>query len=219
LVAGSNPAIPTIKTGILMPMPEQPQNVEQFPLDPRVAILQSEDATPEAKEQAFGEIYEEYASYFGAYFKKATHSSDRVVEEIVQEVFLRIWRALPNYTPTGAPIEVWFKKIIHNLTLDYKRMASGKPEVLFDPEAPFKTENQNYIGISQHRLPEEVVIVKDTLDRLKEVNNYEILMQRIMGLTPSEISEKHDITLLAVHGRIHKARLAAQSVIKDQMAA
>jgi RNA polymerase sigma factor (sigma-70 family) len=199
-----------------MPMPEQPQNDEQFPLDSRVAIMQSEDTTPEDKEQAFRSIYEELQLDMLRYAKSMTRSDEHSAD-IVQEAFLKIWRNIGTYKATTMPLKAWVVRIVRNQTIDFHR--SSYRRIVSAPKENIMYDGPDTLIATDPLSTEEIVEVKDTLDSLKKINNYRMLMQNLMGVSITELSENSGITESGVHGRLHRARRAAQSTITDRMAA
>ena len=66
----------------------------------------------------FGQYYEQFQPNIYKYFYHHTgniwHS-----EDLTQEVFLKGFKAIDRYKPTGIPILAWFQVIAHNLLVDY----------------------------------------------------------------------------------------------------
>lgn len=68
-----------------------------------------------------------YEQYKGILFKiclRYSHSREEA-EDLLQEGFVRIFRALPNWQPSGS-IEGWMKKIVVNVALEQHRRSVGK---------------------------------------------------------------------------------------------
>jgi RNA polymerase sigma-70 factor (ECF subfamily) len=88
-----------------------------------MALAQNGDAG------AFGELYERYAQ--SIYRFLSAHLDDRLeAEDLTEEVFLRVWRTLPNYNEQGVPLLAYFFKIARNALIDfYRRAARSGPHM------------------------------------------------------------------------------------------
>lgn len=75
-------------------------------------------------EQAFGEIYDAYAQRIFAYIMvKVRHPQQ--AEDILQEVFLKAWRALGGFE--GARLAPWLYRIATNAVTDHFRKLKSRP--------------------------------------------------------------------------------------------
>jgi RNA polymerase sigma factor (sigma-70 family) len=203
-----------------MPMPEQPQNDEQFPLDSRVAIMQAEDATPEAKEQAFRSVCEEHYQDMLRYAAFLTKSNDNS-EDIVQEAFAKVWSKIEQYESGKVPFKAWLVRVVHNQAIDFKRKAYIRNESSFDLGRGYIALEKEVLHLEEPN-PIDIdgnLMFQDTLRVLQQIGNYKILMQSAMGLSTDEISEIHGITKSGAFARIHKARRTARLIIEEQRAA
>jgi RNA polymerase sigma-70 factor (ECF subfamily) len=52
-----------------------------------------------------------------------------LAEEVVQETFVRAWRACSSFDPDGSPMLVWLKVILRNLALDRMRARGRRPSL------------------------------------------------------------------------------------------
>jgi RNA polymerase sigma-70 factor (ECF subfamily) len=82
-----------------------------------MALAQDGDA------EAFGELYERYSPTVHRFLY--AHLNDRLdAEDLTEEVFLRVWRTLPNYNEQGVPLLAYFFKIARNALIDFYRRAA-----------------------------------------------------------------------------------------------
>src|SRR5947208_14266069 len=56
-------------------------------------------------------------------------------EELVQEVFTRVWRHAQSYDPDKASFRTWLYGIARNAIIDLKRRQSVRPAPAMHPEA------------------------------------------------------------------------------------
>src|SRR5713101_9491808 len=82
--------------------------------------------------EALGLLYNRYARLI---FHLATRTLDRpTAEEIVQEVFLAVWRQAVTFDPDRGPFRPWVLQIAHFRILNELRRRSRQPQVEPDPE-------------------------------------------------------------------------------------
>ena len=74
---------------------------------------------------AFAELYDKCSRAVFSYAVSVLHAPDKA-DDVVQEAFLKIWRAAPSYTPCGKPM-AWVMRITRNLCLDELRRVPAEP--------------------------------------------------------------------------------------------
>src|SRR5579864_7477659 len=83
-------------------------------------------------EEALGPLYSRYAARL---FSLAGQSLDRATaEEIVQEVFLQVWRKSATFAPDRGTFRAWVFQIAHYRILNELRRRSRLPQLEEDPE-------------------------------------------------------------------------------------
>lgn len=84
------------------------------------------------RQEALGPLYSRYASRI---FRLAAQTLDHAsAEEIVQEVFLAIWRKADTFQPERGAFRSWLFQIAHFRILNELRRQSRRPEVEPDPD-------------------------------------------------------------------------------------
>ena len=76
--------------------------------------------------QAFGQLYEIYAERIFRYLSFRTGSME-VAEDLLCEVFLKAWDALPRFGLTNKDhhFKAWLYKIAHNALIDHYRTSQN----------------------------------------------------------------------------------------------
>src|SRR5512143_3720480 len=70
--------------------------------------------------EAYGILYEQYAEVIFRYVY--SHLEGRLdAEDLTEEMFLRAWRALPQYDERGLPFSAFLFRIARNSLIDYYR--------------------------------------------------------------------------------------------------
>ena len=133
-----------------------------------------------------------------------------LAEDLVQETYVR---ALEHGPPsTGAPIEAWLRRVLHNLAVDRARHSSH--EVLVD-EVEERWRDDAYTVdtaavVERAELREEL---EDALVRLPFAYRSTVLLHDVAGLTVKEIAEMSEIDLPAAKQRLRRGRMALVSAL------
>lgn len=86
----------------------------------------------EGRQDALGPLYSRYARMI---FNMAAHSLDRsAAEDVVQDVFLTIWRKAGVFTPDRGAFRPWALQIAHYRILNELRRKSRQPQLDPDPD-------------------------------------------------------------------------------------
>jgi RNA polymerase sigma-70 factor (ECF subfamily) len=117
-------------------------------------------------------------------------------EELVQDVFTRVWRHAGSYDPDRASFRTWLYGIARNAIIDLKRRQSVRPALA----AHAIDEEQSAVDDSFERalLRWEV---GSALERLTPEHRQVIRLAHFQGLTLREISELTGIPLGTVKSR------------------
>jgi len=84
------------------------------------------------RQEALGPLYSRYARVV---FAVASHSLDRAAaEEVVQDVFLTVWRKASVFDPRRGAFRPWLLQIAHYRVLNELRGRSRRPQAVNDPD-------------------------------------------------------------------------------------
>jgi RNA polymerase sigma-70 factor, ECF subfamily len=102
---------------------------------PSSPVLSDEDLVRQlaaGQHEAFGRLYRRYASRL---FRVAARSLDRgTAEEIVQDVFMVVWRSAAVFTPERGTFRGWIQQIAHFRVLNELRRRRHRPQPQPDPD-------------------------------------------------------------------------------------
>ncbi len=135
----------------------------------------------------------------------------QLVEDITQEVFLRIYRNAKNYQPT-AKFTTWLYRIVANLcfnTTRKKKLATvsidafGKDDTRpgFDPPGP--SDNAPDHAITGRELKAEI---ETAIDQLPQNQQTAILLNKYENLSYEQIGDILKISTMAVKSLLSRAR-------------
>jgi RNA polymerase sigma-70 factor (ECF subfamily) len=137
-----------------------------------------------------------------AYARRMLTDADRA-DDIVQEVFLRLWLNADRYDPTAARLTTWLHNIAHNLCIDsYRKLARINEAGDFDLEsAPEHTEPEDRQLAAQRARQ-----VRDALAALPERQRSALLLCHYQGLSNREAAAILALSVEALESLLARAR-------------
>jgi RNA polymerase sigma-70 factor (ECF subfamily) len=118
-------------------------------------------------------------------------------EDLVQEVFTRVWRKAETYDAGRASFRTWLYGIARNAIIDQKRRAAVRPAL---PAHEVDTDEQGGVDASlEHALLRWQVAA--ALERLTPEHRQVIRLAHFQGLTLREIAERTGLPLGTVKSR------------------
>ncbi len=161
--------------------------------------------------KAFGLLVEKYHRKLGRLLSRMLRDQAEV-EDIVQESFIKAYRALHNFRGDSA-FYTWLYRIGVNTAKNYLVSLKRKPQVLQDVEIE---DVENFEGGSEMRsmeTPETALMAKeigqtvnDTVAGLPEELRTAITLRELEGLSYEEIADIMQCPIGTVRSRIFRAR-------------
>lgn len=106
-----------------------PKGADEAPAKPDETLMEE---VASGRAESVGPLYERYAP---AIFGMATRALGRpAAEEIVQEVFLEVWRHAAKFDAKRGPFRPWLFQIAHYRIANELRRRSRRPHIEPDPE-------------------------------------------------------------------------------------
>lgn len=170
---------------------------------------------------AFDELITRYQRYvFNLIYQHLGNSAD--IEDIAQEVFIRIFRFIKKYRGE-ASFESWVYKIVLNYCRSYARRRSMLNRIFFVPvERDEDEKSVDIIGdqpqpdanpmmlVENRRIADDIL---DELRRLPPIYKDILIMREVNELSYEEIAAILGISIGTVKSRISRAR----SIIRDKV--
>jgi RNA polymerase sigma-70 factor, ECF subfamily len=168
-------------------------------------------------EAALSELYDRYSrTVFGVGLKILGDRS--LAEELVQEVFLKVWRSSHTFDPSRGSFSTWLYRVTRSVALDIYRKRAHRVRPVPDGDSHLATERDSSAG------PQEVVDeswlswrVSGALEMLDAPHREVIDLAYFGGLTQREISERTGVPLGTVKTRTASAykRLRNELMVQD----
>jgi RNA polymerase sigma-70 factor (ECF subfamily) len=135
--------------------------------------------------------------------------SNSDVEDIAQQVFIRVWKSARRYVPR-AKFTTWLLKITRNLVFNELRRAKRRAQVSLQPEPgaeeiPLKDETNPAPDASL--LEDELQrAIEEAIMQLPESQRMALVLRRYEQLSYEEIAEVLDLSVPAVKSVLFRAR-------------
>ena len=130
-----------------------------------------------------------------------------MANDVLQEVFINIWRKIESYDPVKGRLFTWMLNIARNASIDVLRSKAyqnnrNNQEISESFSTGYVTMKVDEIGL------------KKVLEQLKSEHRVLIELAYFKGYTHEEISEIEDIPLGTVKTRIRNALLQLREQLK-----
>ena len=147
-----------------------------------------------------GDLFARHRRDVYRYLVRMTGQRD-VADDLVQDVFLRVVRALGNGGAIGHE-RGWVFSIARSVLVDRHRDRQRSPTMVDEVAEPSKDGTQALaIGLSQ------------SLARLADADREMFLLKEVGGLSYQEISSKCGCTVESVRSRLHRTRSALRALL------
>lgn len=135
--------------------------------------------------------------------------SNSEVEDIAQQVFIRVWRSAGRYVPT-AKFTTWLLKITRNLVFNEMRRSkrhTGTP-LQPDPDSPEIPIKDETVQTPDASLLERELqqAIEAAIAELPESQRMAVILRRYQDLSYEEIAEVLDLSVPAVKSVLFRAR-------------
>lgn len=121
-------------------------------------------------------------------------------EDAYQEVWERVFRALPAFDREGSPVGAWIATIAHRHLVDRWRRRQVRSEVPLDDDVPVVPPSGD---------------LDEALRHLPDAHRRVVLLHHLHGLSLDEIAASEDIAVGTVKSRLHRARAALALALGD----
>jgi len=168
-------------------------------------------ALKQRENQAFSTLYDNYAGALYSIIKQIITDNNELASDVLQEVFINIYRKIDTYDQTKGRLFTWMLNIARNASIDMLRSKSyqnsQKNQEL--PDNVYKsTANQST------QLNVDNIGLKKVLEKLKPEHRVLMELAYFKGFTHEEIAEMMSIPLGTVKTRIRNALLQLREYLQ-----
>lgn len=160
------------------------------------------------EDQAFSYLYDHYSGSLFSIILQIVKSQE-IANDVLQEVFVNIWRKMESYDPSRGRLFTWMLNISRNASIDMLRSKSY-----------LNSQKNQEINDNVHRSDQVTQTDIDSigltkfLGKLKPEQRVLIELAYMKGYTHEEIAQIEDIPLGTVKTRIRNALLQLRVYLK-----
>jgi RNA polymerase sigma factor (sigma-70 family) len=164
----------------------------------------------ERNNQAYSYLYDNYSAALYSIILQILKETE-LANDVMQEVFVNIWRKIESYDPAKGRLFTWMLNIARNASIDMLRSKDYQNR----QKNQDLTENVYSKSINLKLLPDidNIGLVK-ILEKLRLEYRVLIELAYFKGYTHEEIAEIEDIPLGTVKTRIRNALLQLREYLK-----
>lgn len=177
------------------------------------------------EERAFSELVERYQTRLLNFIYRTIGDRDRA-EDLVQEVFIRVYRHLHRFD-RSKKFSTWAYTIASNLAKNELRNRSRNPLVLFqtlrgtqsgdEEERPLQFEDSTSRPDDMFRKRHLRELVEESVAKLPEHHRQVFVLRELEGKSYEEIAEITACNLGTVKSRLNRARTAFAAIIEPHI--
>src|SRR5437868_3562519 len=173
--------------------------------------------------QAFEELVERYQRRLLNFVYRTIGDRERA-EDLVQEVFIRVYRHLHRFD-RSKKFSTWAYTIASNLAKNELRNRSRNPLVLFqtmrstseEDDRPLQFEDTTSRPDDMYRKRHLRQLVEDTVAALPDHHRQVFVLRELEGKSYEEIAEITECNLGTVKSRLNRARTAFAAIIEPAL--
>ena len=158
--------------------------------------------------ESFGELVSRYKKLVFSVIYKFTRDNEEV-NDLSQEVFIKIYRSLDKYDPQYK-FSTWTVKVATNICLDSvrrKKLNTVSLDQIENRTGSDNTPEDRFIR------KEKSMAVREAISELPEIYRVPIILYHQKGMSYREIADKLDKPMSIIKNRIFRARL----VLKESL--
>src|SRR5437667_7026591 len=176
------------------------------------------------EERAFSELVERYQTRLLNFIYRTIGDREKA-EDLVQEVFIRVYRHLHRFD-RSKKFSTWAYTIASNLAKNELRNRSRNPLVLFqsmrstsdEDDRPLQFEDTSSRPDDMYRKRHLRQLVDQTVASLPEHHRQVFVLRELEGKSYEEIAEITHCNLGTVKSRLNRARTAFPAIIEPALA-
>jgi RNA polymerase sigma-70 factor (ECF subfamily) len=176
--------------------------------DGAAALRRAIAATKGGDTSALHVLYVHYADDVRGYVKSIVRDPHDA-EDITQNVFAKLMRAIGKYEEREVPFAAWIVRVARNAALDHMRARRVVP----CEEVRTSDEGCEQAGV------ERLQSLREALQQLPEEQREVLALRHIAGLSPGEIAVRLQKSEGSIHGLHHRGRGALRAALVELDAA
>ncbi|MFI8932348.1 sigma-70 family RNA polymerase sigma factor [Streptomyces sp. NPDC053474] len=174
-------------------------------------------ARRKAEEASFGSEKDVRAAYteYGGELLGFAHSAlgdHQLAEEVVQEVFLRAWRASSSFDSSRGSMRTWLYAIARNAVVDARRRRAVRP-----PAAPAEDAGREKADADVDPYDQLLarIELREALDRLRREHREVVVEVYFLGRSCADVAGELGIPASSVRSRLYHGIRALRGILDE----
>lgn len=160
--------------------------------------------------EAYGELYDRYAKVIFRFLY--AHLNDRLdAEDLTEEVFLRVWRSLPNFREQGVPFVAYLYHVARNVMIDHHRRSKRSGQVVSIEDGQLASPHMSPAEVATNNLEHQEL--RKVLVQLREDYRDVLVLRFLSELSPEETALAMERSVGAVRVLQHRALAAMRKLL------
>ncbi len=161
----------------------------------------------QGNEKAFNYLYDNYCGALYGIIKSVVQEQE-TANDVLQEVFVTIWRKINSYDPGKGRLFTWMLNVARNASIDKIRSKGHRDQLKNQP----LSDNVD-ITVTSHSMINDVGL-KRLISKLKQEHRMLIDLSYFQGFTHEEIAKSLNMPLGTVKTRIRSALTQLRILMK-----
>lgn len=184
--------------------PNKTEIIQLFP-DETMLIQQLRSGCP----KTFKKLYKMYSTALLGVIGRIV-KSDEVAEDLLQEVFVKIWKSIDRYETSKGRLFTWMMSMTRNLAIDYTR---SKANLQKAKRSPIEELSAGQFTHYQTSMNPDVIGIKTLTGHLKGSEKDVLDLIYFQGYTHMEVAETLNLPLGTVKTRLRRAILTLRTLL------
>jgi RNA polymerase sigma-70 factor (ECF subfamily) len=207
------------RRALTLPSPARSETSVSEPSTDEVAARRADEASllariRERDERAVEELYARYSGPLYSLAYQVTRS-ERFAQDVVQEVFVAVWKDAGRFDPTRGALGPWLFSLARHKAIDLVRREANVRKHTADvdlsfEEAPDDVDREAWLNLRRDR-------VREAVAELPDIQREALELAFFSGLTHVEVAERLGIPLGTAKTRIRSALLRLRDRLGDSL--
>jgi len=167
---------------------------------------------------SFKSLFEHFGPLIKSYYLGKSPKSMPLIEELIQEVMVKVWQKAHTYDSNKAAASTWIFTLARNTYIDMLRRLN-KYSTTSSLEAEEVWEDTTEVGpLSQLETIRDSSLIRDSLSRLPHAQAQIIAKVYMDGKTHVEVANELDLPLGTVKSRVRLALNKLNNLLRETTA-
>ena len=159
--------------------------------------------------QALEQLYDRYSALVFSVSLRVLHDP-QLAEDVVQEVFIQVWKSAERFDPRRAAESTWIAAIARNRLVDQRRRAGSGPGIeVLEPDSATVADE----GLRRADVRDEARVARTAFLRLAPEQQRLLSLSILDGLSHGQIAERTGIALGTVKSRLRSGLVRLRELL------